>query len=99
MEWQSAAAFDPARLVLVGEANVQPHGAFLSELNGLVVGDRAQGRFLDQLVEILLREAHQLTIGQHGHGGVASGFRHQRFFTEAVAFAELGQLRHFAVCR
>ncbi len=97
VEWQIAAAFDPARPVLVGEANVQPHRTFSGELDRLVVGDRAQSRLLDQLVEILFRQAHQLAIGQHGHGGVAPGFRHQRLLTKAVACAELGQLRHFTV--
>ena len=69
------------------------------DLARLLVAHPLQQRLVHELAEILLVEAHEHAVGQHGDGGVALGFGDQRFFAEGVADAELGELDAFAVER
>jgi len=93
------AALDARRLVLVGEAHVEPKRTLTDHCRGLRVGHRGQGRLLDELVEVALGETHEPTVAKHRDGGVAPRFRDEGFLAEAVPFLELRELGRSAVAR
>ena len=78
--------------MLVGEAQIQPARPLGDERFRLVVVNRIQTRLFNELDEIILGQTHQLTVGDHGHGGIALGVGDQGLFTEAVAAAQLREL-------
>ena len=86
------AGFDAVFGMLIGKTQVQPAGAFRNQRFCRIVVNRVEIRLLDELDEIVLGKAHELAIGDHGHGGVALGVRDQGFLTEAVAIFQLREL-------
>src|ERR1700691_4554841 len=62
---------DAKVLKLAGEPHVEPLAAAGDDLLGLVVIDPLEQGLVEQGLKVLLAEAHERAVGEHGDGGIA----------------------------
>ena len=91
-EWNIDTAFEAVVLMLVFKTHVKPHGAIFDELFGLAAVDGGEQRRLDELDEIVFRQAREFAFRGHAHRRVAFRPGYQSFFAEGVAYPQLGKL-------
>ena len=72
--------------------DVQPYAAIFDLTPGGVVAYRAQNLRQNQFDKILLAEAHQTPVGQHGDSRVARAVGDQRFFAKGHTGTEIGEM-------
>ena len=89
--------FECSGRVLSRRTHIDPDRTGIDHSGRSVITDVADQVFLQQLDEVFLGQAHQYTVRQHGHRGIAPGIRDQSIFTKAVTFRQLGQLQHVTV--
>ena len=94
-----ARARNGAVLEFTWQAHIQPDRAIFGEAGGLFIANLVHQGGLQQFLEVLLGQAHQGAIGQHGDGGVALVVGYQRVLAKAGAIAQFGQFYFLALRR